>query len=359
MKKILLCIILIWSISTLSIAVDVYERQSMALNLDELEKQGVDVEITSDISLNDGLKMLFERARDEVYGIFSASTGTIGVIFAIAVLSTILSGISDNGLKTVPSYVTVAAALAICASAAGSINSFIRIGTKTIEDMDTFSKTLMPTLAASVAATGSPFGATARYSASLIFSNVIMSLIKSLLIPLIYAYISAACVSATIKNATVDKIADFLNTIISATLKTVLTIFVAYITLTGFVASTGDVAGAKTISTVSGMIPVVGKILSGATDVVISGAKIIKNSIGIFGILSVLSICLTPFLQLAVNYISFKLASVILAPVCDSKISEFVGRIGTSFGTMLAICASCAFLLFISILSCMFALGLS
>lgn len=359
MKKLILCLFLI-TLFTLNVsAEDVFARQKQALELEKLENAGTDIEITSDISLDDGLKSLFERAKEELSDVFAASLKTIGVIFAIAVLSTVLSGISDTGLKSVPNYVTTAAVLAIFASVAGKLDSFINTGTQVVEEMDGFSKILMPTLSAAVAVSGSPLGATARYSASLVFSNFIMSLIKKLLLPLIYTYIAAASMTAMIKNSTIDKIADSLNKVMMNSLKTVLTVFVTYITLTGFIASTGDEAGVKTVSTISNMIPVVGGILSNATGVMLSGAKVIKNSIGIFGIISVLSICLTPFLHLAVNYICFKLASVVLSPVCNAKISELVGRIGTGFGMMLAICASCAFLLFISILSCMFAAGVA
>ena len=357
MKRIVILVILILPLIVNASAEEVFDRQKNALALEELEDTGIDLEITKDISLDDGLKTLFSQAKEEVLGVFNSALVSVGIVFVIAVTTSVIEGVNKGGLTNAPNYTQIVSALAICAACAGNVNSFIAMGIEAVNNMDAFSKMLLPTLSASLAACGSPLGASARYSASLLFSNAAMVIINKLLVPLVYAYISASCVNAAIKDGNTGKIADFLQWLISGALKIIVTAFIAYISVSGFIASTGDVAGVKTVSALSGTIPIVGSALSKATGVVLSGAKIIKNSIGVYGILSVLSICISPVLVLGVNYLCFKAASAIVSPVCNSKTSELVGRIGTSYGTMLAICASCAFLLFISILSCMFALG--
>ena len=50
-------------------------------------------------------------------------------------------------------------------------------------------------------------------------------------------------------------------------------------------------------------------------------------------------------------------AAALTAPLCDTRLAELVDRIGSSFGVVLGMTASCAFLLFMSILSCMLAAG--
>lgn len=346
--------------------VNVFQEQYDALNLNSLEHkvpsssklEDYPLNISEDISLDKGLGALLKRFLGEIGSVFSRSISCITIIIAIAVLSAIIRSMYNTGSSTVPTYITVVSALAVTAAASGSITSLIGMGGDAIENMDAFSKALLPTLSAAVAATGSPVGATVRYAATVLFSDIVISIISMVLLPLIYAYIAAATANAALENATLKKLADFLQWIVTGSLKILITIFVAYITVSGIISSTTDVVGAKTAKfAINGAVPVVGSILSDAAETVIAGAMVVKNSIGVFGMLTILSICLTPFLTIGVNYFLFKVASAVTAPICDIRISHLVDQIGNSFGAILAMTASCALLMFISILSCMMAVG--
>ena len=362
MKRILLCIVFVLFLQIPAQATDIIREESDILGIDDLKDHApsdVELDIDESTSLDDGLKGILGRIKDEAQGIFTASLSCVGVIIAVAVLGAIVRSIQGNTPNNAPRYVDAVSAIAISAAAAGNINTFMGMAERAIESIADFTTVLFPTLAATVAASGSPAGAVVRHSASVFFSSTLISAINSVLVPLLYTYIAAATANAAIENTSIGKICAFLEWFISGTLKVLLTAFLAYISISGFVASTGDVAGVKAISAVGSAVPVIGGILSGATDAVLSGAKVLKNSVGIFGLISVISICLTPTLILAINYFTFKGAGALLSPVCDAKSSELVGKIGTAFGMMLAITASCALLIFIAIISCMFAVGIA
>ncbi len=363
MKRVILCAVFALLLAAGAAAeTDVFTRQGQALELARVEqaapKDGAVSEITEEISLDDGLRTLAARFGREFRAVFRRSLACIGVILAIAVLSAIVNHFCDAGSDKLPRYIGAAGALAVTAAASGSISSFVGMGAQAIDSMSSFSKALLPALSAAVAASGSPLGATARYSATVLFSDIALTAIHALLIPLIYTYIAAATANAAIPGAAIGKIADFLHWVVSGSLKLIVTIFIAYLTVSGIAASTTDAVGAKTArAAISGAVPVVGGILSDAAETVLAGAKLMKNAVGVFGMLTILSICLTPFLVLAVNYFTFKTAAALTAPLCDTRLAELVDRIGSSFGVVLGMTASCAFLLFMSILSCMLAAG--
>ncbi len=362
MKRALISVVMILLLILTANATEITDMQREILDLDNLidsAPDDVEVEIDENTSLDEGLKGLFNRIKDEFGSVFTSALSCIGVVIAVSMLAAIVGTMQGNALNKGPRYIDAVSALAISAAAAGNIRSFIGMAEEAISGMNDFSTVLFPTLAASVAASGSPVGAVVRHSASVLFSSTFISLISSILVPLLYTYIASATANAAIENAPIGKICSFLEWIISGALKVILTVFLAYITVSGFVASTGDMAGVRTISAISGAVPVVGGILSNATGAILSGAKVLKNAVGIFGLLSVMSICLTPCLVLAVNYFTFKITSALLSPICEVKTGELVGKIGTAFGIMLAITASCALLMFIAIISCMFAAGVS
>lgn len=70
------------------------------------------------------------------------------------------------GFGTSLEIVPIAGALAITAVAVTDVNSLICMGRQALDSMDSFSKVLLPTLAAATAAGGAPAGAAARQVAT-------------------------------------------------------------------------------------------------------------------------------------------------------------------------------------------------
>ena len=54
---------------------------------------------------------------------------------------------------------------------------------------------------------------------------------------------------------------------------------------------------------VSGAVPVVGGVISDATETMLSGAALLRGSIGIFGMLCVAAICFVPFVRAGASYL--------------------------------------------------------
>lgn len=362
MKKVIVLTLIIMCVSISAKAGEVEEMQSRALELDKLidsAPEDVNIDISSNTSLDEGLQGIVSRIKNEIGSVFTHSLSCIGVIITVTILSAIVGSVQGNTLNKPLKYMDAVSAVAITAAASGSVNTFIGMAEDAISSMRDFSIVLFPALSATVATSGSPVGAVVRHSASVMFSGTFISVISAVLIPLLYTYIASSTANAAIDGSPLSKICSLLEWVISGAIKIILTVFLAYISVSGFVATTADMAGVKTISAISSAVPVVGAILSNATGAVLGGAKVLKNAVGIFGLISIMSICLTPCLVLGVNYVVFKVTGAVISPVCEAKISELIGKIGSAFGMMLAITASCALLLFISIISCMFAIGIS
>ena len=90
---------------------------------------------------------------------------------------------------------------------------------------------------------------------------------------------------------------------------------------------------------VSSAIPVVGKILGDAVDTVVGGGIILKNAIGLVGII--------PIIKLSILTISYKLLATVSQPIADTKIVSLLDQIGDIFKILLAILSSISFMLII------------
>jgi len=132
----------------------------------------------------------------------------------------------------------------------------------------------------------------------------------------------------------------------------VVLLFVAYLSLTGVISGTTDAVTTKALkTTISTVLPVVGSIIADASETVLAGASILRNAIGIFGVLAVAATCIYPFLHLGVNYLLYKAAAGLSGAIADGRITKLVNSVSAAFGMMLGLVGASALMLFISIIS--------
>ena len=120
-------------------------------------------------------------------------------------------------------------------------------------------------------------------------------------------------------NEGLKRIAGTLKWVVTSVLTVVLLVFVGYLTVSGVIAGSTDAVTVKAAKfTMSSLVPVVGGILSDAAETVLAGARILKNAVGVFGMLAVLCMCVAPFLQLGIHYLTYKVTSALSATVSSA-----------------------------------------
>ena len=93
-------------------------------------------------------------------------------------------------------FLPMAGAAAIAVLSLGSMKSLLGLGTQTIEELDVFSKALLPTLAAAVAASGGIVSAGVKQVATAFFAELLITLIRNVFMPLVYVCAAAAAAEA-------------------------------------------------------------------------------------------------------------------------------------------------------------------
>ena len=329
--------------------------QEEELDLDGLERaaaeQGGTAEYGAD--LDEGLAGLIDTGTRELSGIIRRSVRS-GVLILLILLfcglaETVQEGMGKSPARAVP----LAGTLAVTAVAVADVNSLLGMGTGAIDHMASFANVLLPTVAAVTAATGAITGAAARQLAAALFSDLLVNLINGLLVPLLYGYIAASAAQAAVGEDRLKRLADLFKWTVTTVLTIVMTVFVGYLTASGVVAGTADAATVKAAKfAISGAIPVVGGILSDAAETVLASAGVLKGTVGVFGMITILGICLIPLLQLSVHYLTYKLTAALAAVLGDGPVCGLVDRLGSAFGLMLGMTGACCLLLLIALVSC-------
>ena len=141
-------------------------------------------------------------------------------------------------------------------------------------------------------------------------------------------------------------------------LKTILYIFTGYLSITGVIAGTADAAAVKAAKiTISGVVPVVGGILADASEAVIVGAGVMKNAVGVYGLLAVAAILITPFLQIGAQYLLLKLTAALCGVFGVKEASDLIEDFSAAMGVLLGMTGTVSFLMLISTICFMRGMG--
>ena len=133
-------------------------------------------------------------------------------------------------------------------------------------------------------------------------------------------------------------------------LKTILYIYTGYIGITGVISGATDAAALKAAKlTISSVVPVVGGILSDASEAVLVSAGTVKNAVGIYGLFAVLAIWIGPFLQIGSHYLLLKATGAICSVFGSKSGTVLVHDFCSALGLLLAMTGTISLMLLISL----------
>lgn len=343
-------------LSLCSFGDELSQEQAEAAGVDEVVRAageyGEGLDPAEGFDLDEGLGKLWDRVVDSLAQVWRSAAASCVKLLAVVLLCSLVQETFGAAGGDSVGISRMAGVLGITAVALLDTGELIGLGRETIGEMEAFSHALLPTVTALCAASGAPAGATAGQLAAMLFSDMLLSLVDSLLLPLIYVYVGVCAAAAATGNEGLNRIGELCKWLVTAILSAILLCYIGYLTISGAIAGSTDALALKTAKmALSGVVPVVGGILSGAAETVLAGASILKGTVGIFGMLVVLGMCVVPFLQLGIHYLAYKLTGALSAAVGDKWVTGLIDQIGAAFGLILGTTGACAFLLLISMVS--------
>ncbi len=289
--------------------------------------------------LSKDLWMVFRNAVGELSPDVREAAGVCLRIFAAVLVMSMLRAFDGPAKRTVELGGTVLVGVSLL-SATGSM---IHLAADTVQEIGEYGKLLLPVMTAAMAAQGGVTASAALYAGTVFFQTVLTNLIASALIPLVYVSLSLSLASCAMENEPLKKLQDFIKWLIGWSLRTILYLFTGYMGITGVVSGSTDAAALKvTKLTISGMVPVVGGILSDASEAVLVGAGVMKNAAGIYGVAAILTVWLLPFLRIGVHYLLLRMTAAICG-IFDTKstarlVQDFSASMGSLLGMTAAVC---------------------
>lgn len=356
MKKVIAIFFIILCFSTIVYAQDtsqneILEEQKDSLNISDFireaeeytenEFQEIDMEkllneaLTGKIDHSSFGKNLLVLLGEEVKNALTILGSILAIIIIHSIIKSIGESLENENVAKITYYVQYILIAVLIISSFSNIMEMVR---ESVQNMIGFTQCLVPLLMTLLLTTGS-IASVGLIQPILLFTiNLIANLFQVIILPFILISTALAIVSKLSDKIQIDKIAKFMKSSTIWMMGIILTIFVGILSIEGTLSSSVDGITAKTAkAAVSNIIPVVGKVLGDAVDTVIGCSSILKNAVGVVGIIVILSICLVPIIKLAILTIAYHLTAAVAEPISDGKIVKLLEQMGDTFKILLGI----------------------
>ena len=294
-------------------------------------------------------KDLWYIVKNAIYAIKPEIAEAAGVcigIAAIVLLASMLSGISGKA-KQLAEFASIISISVILLQATDVL---IDLGTQTVMQISEYGKMLLPVMTAAMAAQGSVSSSASLYTGTTIFSTILTGFITHILVPMLYIFLCLCIASNAITDGILGKLRNFIKWCITWGLKIILYVFTGYMSITGVVSGSADASMIKaTKLTISGSVPVVGSILSDASETILVSAGIMKNTAGVYGVLAIVSILIVPFFKIGVQYLLLKMTTAVCGVFGTKRTVSLIQDFTTTMGFVLAMVSTISLLLTIAV----------
>lgn len=342
------------SVSQILDGVDLSEMQEMVDSLD-------DVGLFKS-SIKDKLNQIlqgeyFTNYSSVITAILSLVLGDIRTILpfvftlvAIGILCNIISNMrpDNKGVSDVINFVFLSVTVLIVIIA---FKNILKSTNTTISYISSQMQIVFPILITLLASIGSIASISIYNPLVAVLTGTVNIVFNKFLYPLfivIFIFTILGNLTDTIK---LDKLGGFMMSMFKWVVGIVFTIFMGFLSIQGISAGKYDSVSIKTTKfAMKSYIPIIGSYVSDGIGFLILGSVLVKNSIGLIGVLILLITILSPILMIIVYKLALQLSGGILEMTGNKKISTFLAScskililpivliIGISFMYVITIC---------------------
>jgi len=234
-----------------------------------------------------------------------------------------------------------------------ALNSFYlaaEYAQEAINTMSSFMIALIPLILGLMASFGNAVSVSFFHPIIIFLVNISGVLVSTIVLPLLFVSALMQIVSSLSENYKITQLADLFKSVSLAVLGVFLTIFLGVTSVQGAASAVQDGIAMKTAKFITGnFIPVIGRTLTDAADTILSASLLLKNAIGIVGLLIVIFFAIFPALKIFAIAIIYKISAAVLQPVGGGPVITVLQTISTYIIYILGALLAVSFMFFLSI----------
>ncbi len=274
----------------------------------------------------------------------------ICMIISIAIIYSMVSVSHSGKNKTLNDVIHFVCFSAVVVMVIVWVSKLLLLTTNTLSGVKRQMDIIFPLLLTVMTALGGSVSVGVYQPAMAILSGTVISFFISILMPIFTFGIIFTIVSNLARNVKFNKFADFFNSSFKWLMGIVLMLFSSFISIQGLMAGSVDSISLKTAKyTIKSAVPIIGGFLSDGISLIMVSGVLIKNAVGVGGLLLLFCTMLLPIIKIIVFSFLMKLASAILEPIADNRITSFVSSVAKSLQLLIALLIGVGFMYFLII----------
>lgn len=284
---------------------------------------------------------IFKNLRTYIHEILENNYTFFFKILSVVLMASVLEHISSGGALSDSVRLLASAVIAV-----NLLDLFSDISNYCISVTDKlvlFVNSLIPLLITLVASGGNVASAGILNPVMLAASSVVSVLVKNVVMPLVFVGFGFRVCGAISGRAHITRLGGCMFSFLKWGMGFLMTVYTGVVAIIGAAAPQIDELTLKTAKyAVSSFVPYVGGMLSDGVGLVLNCSHILKNSVGILGLVGITAAGVVPCIGVAVKSLFLEVLSVVSAPIADFRtqtvIKEVASCVNVLLGTMVVVC---------------------
>jgi stage III sporulation protein AE len=281
---------------------------------------------------------------------------SVFIIVALAVFCELIqSSKSIFASESVSNIIHFVCFLSVIILLSNQLIDFWQTTKNTLENISKTNEIMSPIILTLMIASGGGISAGIYKPTVALFSNGVINILLYFILPLVGLATIFGIINKFSKNFRFNKFVDFFNGVIKWTIGIVVACYTLFISVQGVAGAIHDGISIKAAKyALSNSIPLVGGFFRDGFDLIIAGSILIKNSVGIAGVIMLFVCILSPVIKIAVFSLLLKLVAAVTESISDSQISDLCSCLSKSLSYLNVLILLSGFMMFISILLMIF-----
>lgn len=280
-----------------------------------------------------------------------ANATLLGKLIVLAIICAVLHNVGSAFEKAGAGQIAYAATyLALVTVALGSFALALQAGREAVEDMTVFMQALLPVMLTLLCAVGGITSAALFHPVILMVIAGVGTIIKNVVFPIVFFAAVMGLLSHLAHGFSISRLADFLRQVGLGIMGILTTVFLGVLTVQGVAgAVTQGIAFRTAKYATQAFVPVVGRLFADAMEAVAGSSLLVKNAVGLAGLLFVILLALFPLLKILALVFIYKLAGALVQPVGETQLAECLNTLGNGLVAVFAVVATTALLFFFAL----------
>lgn len=278
-----------------------------------------------------GEGLTYDGIYDSIAGVLSGELGDIKSLIGNMLLIILVAAVFINLSKAFDSrqtsengfYITYMLMFILLSV---SFNSLYELAKTTMENLVDFMKALLPTFFMTVTyVTGG--ASLVFYQSALTVIGLVEYILYSIFMPIISVYFVFSVISPIMSEGFCSKLLELVEKIVNYGLKGLLGIVTGISVIQGMIVPVSANVRKGIFSKIIRSIPAAGNAVDTVIDSVYGAGLLIKNAVGVAGLVIVILICAVPVVKIAVYSLAYHAGAALCEPIAgDNRMIECISR---------------------------------